>query len=200
MDRTSACRINPQVYGITKAAARIVLALFFEIHVEGRENLPRRGSFILLPKHQRWEDVPLLGLAVSRPLYYVAKIELFLNPLSNWFISSLGGIPLDRRRPLASRRSIRLIVEFLKGEEGLVIFPEGTYHRNRMGSGYVGLIRLIGSRVKVPWLPVGIRYSPKGLRTRVDIRFGTTILWKPSERPEAFLASAMTGIRTLSGL
>ena len=200
MERASVHRINSEVYSITKAAARVFLAPFFEIHVEGRENVPRRGSFILLPKHQRWEDVPLLGLAVSRPLYYVAKIELFLNPLSNWFISSLGGIPLDRRRPLASRRSIRVLVDLLRGGGGLVIFPEGTYYRNRMGSGHVGLIRLIGSQVRVPWIPVGIRYSREGMRRRVDIQFGNTIPWESSATPEAFLAAAMQGIGALSGL
>jgi len=198
--QASVHRTNSLVYSITKTAARVFLAPFFEIHVEGRENVPQRGSFILLPKHQRWEDVPLLALAVSRPLYYVAKIELFLNPLSSWFISSLGGIPLDRRRPLASRRSIRVLVDLLRGGGGLVLFPEGTYYRNCMGSGHVGLIRLICSQVRVPWIPVGIRYSREGIRRRVDIQFGNTIPWESSTTPEAFLAAAMQGIGTLSGL
>ena len=200
MERASVHKINLQVYSITRAAARVFLAPFFEIHVEGQENVPQRGSFILLPKHQRWEDVPLLGLAVSRPLYYVAKIELFVNPLSNWFISSLGGIPLDRRRPLASRRSIRVLVDLLRGGGGLVIFPEGTYYRNSMGSGHVGLIRLIYSQIRAPLIPAGIRYSRKGMRRRVDIHFGETLPWESSATPEAFLATAMQGIRALSGL
>jgi len=200
VQRASGHKINLGLYRITKAAARMFLALFFEIHAEGRENLPQRGSFILLPKHQRWEDIPLLGLAVSRPLYYVAKIELFRSPLSSWFVSSLGGIPLDRQRPLATRKSIRTMVDLLRRGEGLVIFPEGTYYRNRMGSGHVGLIRLTACQVRVPLIPVGIRYSREGLRRRVDIRFGHTIPWESSDRPEVFLASAMQGIRALTGL
>jgi len=200
VERASIHKINPQIYSITKAAARVFLAPFFEIRVEGRENVPRGGSFILLPKHQRWEDVPLLGLAVSRPLYYVAKIELFLNPLSKGFISSLGGIPLDRRRPLASRRSIRVLVDLLRGGGSLVIFPEGTYYRNSMGSGHVGLVRLICSQIRVPLIPVGIRYSREGMRRRVEIKFGNTIWWESSATPEAFLAMAMQRIRALSGL
>lgn len=200
MERASAHKINSPLYRITKAAARMFLAPFFDLRVEGRENLPQRGSFILLPKHQRWEDIPLLGLAVSRPLYYVAKIELFRSPLSSWFVSSLGGIPLNRQRPVATRTSIRTMVDLLRKGEGLVIFPEGTYYRNRMGSGHVGLIRLTGSQVRVPWIPVGIRYSREGLPRRVDITFGHMIPWESSEKPEAFLASAMQDIRALSGL
>lgn len=200
MERGSVKTINPWVHEIIKAAARIYLAPFFELHVKGRENVPPKNSFILLPKHQRWEDIPLLGLAAPVPLYYVAKSELFMNRLSNWFMSSLGGIPLDRRRPLASRNSIKTIVRLLKGGAGVVVFPEGTYYKNAMGSGHVGLIRLIRSRMDLPFIPTGIRYSGRGVRKLVDIEFGEALFWESSTEPEAFLASAMQEIKFLSGL
>jgi 1-acyl-sn-glycerol-3-phosphate acyltransferase len=190
----------PLLHLIILAAARVVLAPFFELHVEGRNNLPERGSLILLPKHQRWEDIPLLGLASPVPLYYVAKKELFTNRLSDRFMSALGGIPLDRSRPMESRASIRTVVELLKGEAAVVVFPEGTYCRNAMGSGYVGLIRLIHSQIEVPFIPVGIRYAQQGMRRRVDVKFGRTLSWDSSKRPEAFLATAMAQIKALSGL
>lgn len=200
MERGSVKTINPWVHEIIKAAARIYLAPFFELHVKGRENVPPKNSFILLPKHQRWEDIPLLGLAAPVPLYYVAKSELFMNRLSNWFMSSLGGIPLDRRRPLASRNSIKTIVRLLKGGAGVVVFPEGTYYKNAMGSGHVGLIRLIRSRMDLPFIPTGIRYSGRGVRKLVEIEFGEALFWESSTEPEAFLASAMQEIKFLSGL
>ena len=200
MDRASVKAINSLVYFIIKAAARVFLAPFFEIRVIGQENLPERGAFILLPKHQRWEDIPLLGLASPVPLYYVAKNELFLNRLSNWFMSSLGGIPFERRRPMASRNSIKAVVGLLKEGAGVVVFPEGTYYRNSIGLGHVGLIRLIHSQIEVPFIPVGIHYSRKGMRRRVDIQFGKSIPWESSIEPEAFLAAAMKEIRSLSGL
>jgi len=200
LGRASVKTINSLVYFIVKVAARVFLAPFFEIRVIGQENLPERGAFILLPKHQRWEDIPLLGLASPVPLHYVAKNELFMNRLSSWFMTSLGGIPLDRRRPLTSRKSIKAIVRLLKGEAGVVVFPEGTYYRNRMGLGHVGLIRLIHSRIEARFIPVGIHYSRKGVRRRVDIQFGKPIPWESSMEPEAFLAAAMKEIRALSGL
>jgi 1-acyl-sn-glycerol-3-phosphate acyltransferase len=168
--------------------------------VTGQENVPPRSGFILLPKHQRWEDIPLLGLASPEPLYYVAKKELFTNRLSAWFMTSLGGIPLDRRRPLASRKSIKAVVELLEGEAGVVIFPEGTYYRNCMGPGHAGLVRLVHSQIEVRFIPVGVHYSLKGMRRRVDIRFGKALLWGPSTEPEAFLAVTMREIKLLSGL
>jgi 1-acyl-sn-glycerol-3-phosphate acyltransferase len=200
LERGSVRRINSIMYRIIKGAARIYLAPFFEIRVQGRENVPRRGSFLLLPKHQRWEDIPLLGLASPVPLYYVAKMELFMNRFSRWFLSSLGGIPLDRRRPLASRDSIKAVIELLRDEAGVVIFPEGTYYENKMGSGHLGLIRLVRSRLDVPLIPTGIRYSGKGRRKLVEINFGRALHWVSCTKPEEFLSLAMMQISVLSGL
>ena len=157
---------------ITRLAGRIVLSPFFSLKVEGTENIPRESAFVLLPKHQRWEDIPLLGLGSPRALYYVAKFELFRNPISSLVLRSLGGIPLNRQRPMESRDSLISVIEHLKKGEGVVIFPEGTYYRNRMGPGHSGMIKLILSRLSLPFIPVGISYIPRGLRTLVRIRFG----------------------------
>ena len=84
------------LFWLSKYIGKVLFYPFFQIQTNGLENLPEGKAFILLPKHQRWEDIPLLGLGTQRPLYYVAKYELFRNPISRWFLSSLGGIPLNR--------------------------------------------------------------------------------------------------------
>ncbi len=170
-ERSFAGRRNG-VFRVTRMAGRILLAPFFRLHVEGSECLPRKSAFVLLPKHQRWEDIPLLSLATPRPLYYVAKYELFQSTFSYWYLTSLGGIPLNRKRPLESRRYLKAVIEFLRNGEGVVVFPEGTYFKDKMGPGHAGLIRLLLSRLSIPFVPVGVRYFRKGVRTRVVIRFG----------------------------
>jgi len=184
----------------TKTTSRIVLFPFFHLTTEGTGNLPQKNAFILLPKHQRWTDIPLLGLATPRSLYYVAKYDLFTNPLSNWFIRSLGGIPLNRQRPLESRQSLRTIIEFLKKGEGLVIFPEGTYYRNTIGFAHTGVVRFILSRFSMPIIPVGVSYLGKGIRTLVRINFGKPIYADPSTSGRSFPDMVMKQIAGLSGL
>ena len=184
----------------TKTASRILLSPFFRLETEGTENLPQKSAFILLPKHQRWMDIPLLSLATPRPLYYVAKYDLFKNPLSNWFIRSLGGIPLNRQRPLESRQSLKVMIEFLKKGEGIVVFPEGTYYRNKIGSAHAGIVRFILSRFSIPFIPVGMNYSGKGIRTLVRINFGKAIYSDPSASAGPFLDNMMKEIAGLSGL
>jgi len=184
----------------TKTTSRILLSPFFRLETEGTENLPQKSAFILLPKHQRWVDIPLLSLATPRPLYYVAKYDLFKNPLSNWFIRSLGGIPLNRQRPLESRQSLKAITKFLIQGEGVVVFPEGTYYRNKIGPAHAGIVRFILSRFSIPFIPVGFNYSGKGSRTLIRINFGKAIYFDPSASAGSFLDTMMKEIAGLSGL
>lgn len=184
---------------IARLTARAFLSLLFRLTVRGQENLPSHNAFVLLPKHQRWEDIPLLDLATPRSLYYVAKQELFNIPFFGWFLSALGGIPLNRSRPMESRQSLRVVQELLGEGEGVVVFPEGTYYRNRMGPGHVGLIRMIMSRSKVPFIPTGVRYEARGCYTEVQIKFGRPIYEDSSANADLFVDQIMKEIARLSG-
>lgn len=183
-----------------RPAARACLSLFFRVRAHGLENLPEDSAFVILAKHQRWQDIPILGFTVPRPLYYVAKAELFRFAPFGWILSSLGGIPLNRDRPLESRRSLLRIIEHLKSGQGVVIFPEGTYYRDCMGPPRKGLVRMVLSRASPPFVPVGIRYGKGLLRTDVEIRFGSPVPGETGMDVRHFLDRMMGEIARLSGL
>ena len=184
---------------ITISASRVLLAPSFCLKTEGIENLPRKQAVILLPKHQRWEDIPLISIAASRPLYYVAKQELFRNPISRRFLKSVGGLPLDRKSPMKSRESLYDMIELLKSGEGVVIFPEGTYYRDKMGPGQLGMIRMVLSRLDIPFIPVGIRYTKNRWRTNVKIKFGSALRMDSGGVVGEFTRLIMDEIARLSG-
>ena len=188
------------VCGVTKITGRACLSAFFRLVTRGGSNLPQRDGFILLSKHQCWEDIPILALATPRALSFVAKYELFTNPLGGWLLSSMGGIPLNRTRPMESRQSLRVMMELVRNGEGVAIFPEGTYYPNRMGSGHSGLVRMIGSRFRIPFIPVGINYKQEKWRTRVLVQFGKPLYKDPAMSPQTFLEEFMFHIGCLSGL
>ncbi len=192
--------MKPFIFRVTRAVARLLLYPLFRIQVTGLENIPERGAFILLPKHQRWEDIPLLGVVFQRPLYYVAKYELFERPVPKWFLSSVGGVALNRERPLESRQSLKMILRLLEEEAGVVIFPEGTYYKGRMGPGQKGLLRMIIHRMDVPLIPAGIRYRKRRWRTLVAISIGRPIYGSPSMSLNGVMDIVITGIARLSGL
>lgn len=185
--------------------SRILAGAFFmplfRLETEGVEHIPENGTFVLLPKHQRWEDVPIVGLATPRPLYFVAKNELFSNPVTAWFFRSLGGIPLNRQRPIESRQHLNAVVDLLRSGEGVVLFPEGTYFKERMGPGRTGLTRLILTRISPPFIPIGVRYIRIGLiKTVVRVNFGKRVFFDTEEPVNIFVDRMMKEIARLSGL
>ncbi len=191
---------RPGFVRAVKSIAGPLLSTRFRLEVEGLEHLPRESAFAVLPKHQRWEDIVLLALATPRPLYYMAKIELFSNPFSSWFIFSLGGVPVNRARPLASRRFFRHMIACLSKGEGMVVFPEGTYYKNVVGPGHPGLIRMIHSRFDIPFIPTGIHYAEGMGRRSVKIRFGRPLLGKGFSNSRDLFECVMAEIARLSDL
>lgn len=71
--------------------------LFFGIyglHVEGRENIPRKGAIIVAPNHKSNFDPPIVGVAFKdRIIHYMAKEELFKNPILGTFSASSVHFP-----------------------------------------------------------------------------------------------------------
>jgi len=107
---------------------------------------------------------------------------------------------LNREQPLKSRGSIRAMIEFLEKGEGVVVFPEGTYYKNKMGPGKTGMVRLLVSRLSFPLIPVGINYSRRGFRILVRVRFGEPIYPNRETAPNSILDRVMKKIALLSGL
>ena len=192
--------INTLLIILTKFLSGLLVRAQYRVKREGLKQLPKGSAFILLPKHQRWLDIPLIGWATPRPLYYMAKYELFSNPLAGWYLSAIGGIPINRAKPLASRRALLRMFMYLNRGVGIVIFPEGTYYHNRVGRGRAGLIKMIRARVNVPFIPVGIHYEERKGRGLVKIMFGKPMQPEAGVTTELFLENIMKEIAILSEL
>jgi 1-acyl-sn-glycerol-3-phosphate acyltransferase len=196
------------IFGLTQLVSRCYFPFKFQVKTEGLANLPERGPAFLIPKHQQWWDVPLLGHVVPRPLYFLAKQELFRSALGRYFISRLGGIPVDRESPIKSLATFRELVLLLRQEAFLVLFPEGTYYPGAMGPGKWRLVQMIlrlqnkQALKSVLFLPVGIsyeRWSGSG-KTRFTLRIGEPLQEPDPCRAEDFTAHLLSRIKELSGL
>jgi 1-acyl-sn-glycerol-3-phosphate acyltransferase len=177
--------------------------------VEGRENIPPEGPAIILPKHQFWTDIPIVGLAIWKPLNYIAKQELFVYPGLRHFFSFLGGIPIDRLNPVKSLDSFRYVEQLLQNKEFIVLFPEGTYYPHSLGRGkYRFIQRLLRLQEKVRWprdktipfIPMGIRYQEKRLRTEMHVKIGKPLYSNGKSDSQKFTHHIIKDIAALSGL
>ncbi|MBL4889568.1 MAG: 1-acyl-sn-glycerol-3-phosphate acyltransferase [Candidatus Lindowbacteria bacterium] len=162
---------------------KLVMRTFFGLstsHIEGRENIPSTGGFLFASNHASYLDPPLLAVASPRQIGFVAKIELFSNPLFGWCIRNLGAHPINR--DTGARGAMKTAVELLGKDWALVIFPEGT----RSLDGNMATLKMgtamVAMKARVPIIPVYIKGSyaawPKGGKPRpekISIRIGEPI-------------------------
>ncbi|MDP2183217.1 MAG: lysophospholipid acyltransferase family protein [Actinomycetota bacterium] len=176
----------------------------FRVRVLGRENLPDGGA-VLAGNHISYGDPVLLWCAMRRPLHFMAKSELWSNPLLAWATPRVWAFPVRRGR--SDREAISNATELLTRGELVGIFPEGT--RNTSGDATVqGGAAFIAMRAGVPIVPVGIAGTdairPRGTRMirfpRVTMSLGQPVSAEEfaeagrKERIEAMTAETMRRI------
>ena len=88
--------VNPIVYWLMRAWLQPFAHIYWRLSRIGREHVPQDGPVIFVSNHRSFIDPFIVGLCSRRPVYYVAKEELFHNRLLGWFISSLGAFPVRR--------------------------------------------------------------------------------------------------------
>ena len=122
--------------------------------VDGRQNLPKSGPYILASNHISYFDPPFVGSTTGREMYFFAKKELFDNKLIGAILTKLNARPV--RRGIFDRGAIEAAIQILESGNRLVVFPEGTrsltddFLRPKPGVG------LIASQAKIPIVPVYI--------------------------------------------
>jgi 1-acyl-sn-glycerol-3-phosphate acyltransferase len=202
-------RRSELLYHSIRLLGRLCFGACYRIRVEGRENIPAHGPGILLPKHQFWTDIPIVALAVGRPVSFIAKQELFVYPGIRHFLIAMGGIPIDRLHPVRSLDSFHYVEQLLKTEEFIVLFPEGTYYRGRMGRGKRGFIQRIlrfqekmgwAENRAIPFIPMGVQYQKARFRTVARVRIGPPLVAPGGTEGIEFTRRIMARISELSGL
>jgi 1-acyl-sn-glycerol-3-phosphate acyltransferase len=106
---------------------QFLLKFYFRASRVGLDQIPARGAAIIASNHRSFFDPFVIGTMSRRPIYYVAKSELFRNPLLAWFLSALGAFPVQRG--VGDLDAIRTAEQLLERGELVLIFPEGTRTR-----------------------------------------------------------------------
>ena len=122
--------VNPIVYWLMRAWLQPFAHLYWRLSRIGREHVPASGPVIFVSNHRSFIDPFIIGLCNRRPVYYVAKEELFKNRALGWFLGSLGAFPV--KRGAGDADFIETAKAILKRGDPVLIFPEGT--RTRPGA------------------------------------------------------------------
>jgi 1-acyl-sn-glycerol-3-phosphate acyltransferase len=155
------------------------------IEIHGKENIPMQGGVVLVSNHRSYWDPVVIGTSVpkERPVYFMAKSELFKIPLLGPVIKKLGTFPV-KRGGSGDRSAVRTALNLLSKGEIVGIFPEGTRSKSEdLLDPHLGAA-MLATRAGVPVLPVAITGS-SGFFGRVKIVFGSPMHFKPEGKDES---------------
>ncbi len=111
-------------FWLARWICRVFCILFFRVRTYGRENVPKKGAFVLVSNHQSYLDPIFCIVPLKRPLSCLARDSLFTNWFFGPLISSVNAIPVKLGE--ADISAMRKVIDRLKKGEGVGLFPEGT--------------------------------------------------------------------------
>lgn len=142
------------LYAILQILFRLYFKLLFRAEIVGKEHVPQEGPLILAANHMSNWDPPFLACFLSRSVSYMAKQELFENPVFGAAITSCHAFPV--KRGAADRGAIKTAIQVLKQGNCLGLFPEGTRsHGGAMHKAEAG-VGLIAAKTNAPVVPAAI--------------------------------------------
>jgi 1-acyl-sn-glycerol-3-phosphate acyltransferase len=164
---------------------RALFTLFFRVwggwEITGHENVPKEGAVLIAPNHLSFLDPPLMGCALRRPGWFMAKAELFAIPGFRWLITHMHAYPVKRGVP--DRAALKRTLDYLRQGEVVCVFPEGKRSVDGRLSPIEAGIGMLAVKTGAPIVPVGIRGTDRVLprdakrlyRARVRVHFGSPI-------------------------
>jgi glycerol-3-phosphate dehydrogenase (NAD(P)+) len=189
--------VNPLVLFIVRSLLTPFFLVYLGMRRIGREHIPKEGPVILAANHRSFFDPFVIGTMTWRPVYYVAKKELFTyNRLLSWLLNALGAFPVDRGA--SDQDTIETARQILARGDILLMFPEGTRTRpGALGSPKrgVGRMALESGAPVVPIAIIGTDDIRRGWRIRprkVRTRAGRPMHFPHVEQASPTLAGAVT--------
>jgi 1-acyl-sn-glycerol-3-phosphate acyltransferase len=195
-ERTRSKGVNRLLFWTVRVVVGLAIQAYFSLERTGRKNIPKKGPVILASNHRSFLDPFLIGCCMWRPVYFVAKRELFSKGWQAWILNGLGAFPIKRGE--SDEQSMATARAVLERGGAVVIFPEGTRIRKgqlaRPKRG-VGRLALETGAPVVPIAIMGSERARRGLRIRpvwARVRCGRPLTFPKVEHPSPRLAEEVT--------
>jgi 1-acyl-sn-glycerol-3-phosphate acyltransferase len=182
-------------YWLSHNVVRVIYDGFFRGDIEGEENLPQRGPFLLAANHQSHLDPPFVGAPVPHEIAFFARKTLWKPGIAARWLNAIDAIPVDRDGGSDVKAMKRVFGAFKAGRI-VILFPEGTRSPDGKLQPPKPGIGMLACRAGVPVVPARIFGSfeafGRGGRlrpgTRVSIVYGKPMM--PAEYDDPSLGKA----------
>jgi cytidylate kinase len=139
---------------IARPFFRLLFHILCSIRIEGRQNVPRAGGYLVSSNHLSIIDPPFIVAFWPRPLETAGAVEILDRPFQGQLMRWYGGIPVHRGA--ADRKLLDELVRRLRAGYPVMMDPEGRRsHAAGMQDARPG-VAYLAARAGVPVVPVGI--------------------------------------------
>ena len=132
--RASDEKTRPSVFWVLAAVVVPLVGAFAKVRIEGAENLPREGAYVVAPNHNSEFDPLIVAVAVwrlGRAPRFMAKESLFRVPVLGAVLRATGMVPVARSSSAASaKQTLQTSAELVEHGRGVIVYPEGTLTRD----------------------------------------------------------------------
>ena len=155
---------SPLVYGCSKLLVLAWARVWLRLSLQGCDRAPASGPLLAVGNHCSYLDPPLLGVAMPRPVQFLAQKGLAKFPPLRWWLRAAGVSLIDRSAP--SKDVLRFLANALEAGACVSIFPEGTRSQDGLVGPFRSGVEFLVRRTGAPVLPIGIdgtfRALPRG--------------------------------------
>ena len=164
----------------------VVSNLWYNIKIEGRENIPKTNRLIFAGNHVSYLDPPMIALATDKAIAYMAKQELFQDnsrPILRFLVHSLGAFAVNREKPeIATFKTVKSI---FNTTWSLGIFPQGRIiEEPEIKTVHKGFA-MFAKKFQADIIPVAVcgfdGYARKMFEKHMTIKIGKPISYTLSE-------------------
>ena len=154
------------LYTVFRSAICWFTQVFTRMSIEGKENLPKSGAYVLAPVHRSYVDTPITACVTRRRVRFMGKDSMWKFETFGKLLSALGAFPVSRGT--ADREALKRCIAVLKGGEPLVLFPEGERKDGPIVQPLFDGAAFVAVKAGVAIVPVGIggsaRVMPRGAK------------------------------------
>lgn len=148
---------------------KIVFKLFFRVKVINSGKIPEKGPALLCASHNTFLDMFFLGYRLDRWIHWMAKEELFRNPITAFLFRKLGAFPV--KRGTGDVGSVKNTYRLLDEGKIVGIFPQGTRkHANGTGRVKSGAA-MIAAKAGVPIIPAIVEGNYR-MFSKITVNYG----------------------------
>ena len=143
-----------RVYTVCRFVVLALLGSLYRLTVSGAQHIPASGPVLVAVSHKSDLDPLFAGAGLRRQMRFMAKVELFRVPLLGRLIKALGAFPVERGA--GDRAALEISLQVLANGEALLMFPEGTRHKDAEIHPFMPGVGMIAMRSGATVIPAAL--------------------------------------------